>query len=235
MNEELFLTQLWRAPQDDYFIQKEILAASAEAGFMLFPDKKLLLCQGKIYIPDHKDLHLEVLQNHHDHPLQGNQGIKKTVQLIMRSYFWPGLRHNVTRYIWTCHTCIWAKTPHHKPYGLLKPLPIGERPWSSISINHIVELPSLEGSNAIMVTACRLTKGGIFIPSKMTDNAEDFANHFITHIFAKHGLRTTGNHNFPSPSSPTITCPTLPQGFPPSFPFPLITSLCTKLDLSPQI
>jgi hypothetical protein len=39
-----------------------------------------------------------------------------------------------------------------------------------------------------MVTACRLTKGGIFIPSKTTDDAEDFANHFLTHIFAKHGL-----------------------------------------------
>jgi len=39
-----------------------------------------------------------------------------------------------------------------------------------------------------MVTTCQLTKGGIFVPSKTTDNAEDFANHFITHIFAKHGL-----------------------------------------------
>ena len=99
MNEELFLTQLRQAPQDDYFVQKEILATSAEAGFTLSPDKKILLCQGKIYIPDHKDLCLEVLENHHDYPLQGHQGIKKTVQLIMRSYFWPGLRCDITRYI----------------------------------------------------------------------------------------------------------------------------------------
>ena len=134
--------------------------------FMLLPDEKLLLHQGKIYIPDHNNLCLEVLQNHHDHPLRGHQGIRKTVQLIMRSYFWPGLRRDVTRYIRTCHSCIRAKTPRHKPYGLLKPLPIGERPWSSISIDHIVELPSSEGNDAIMVTACRLTKGGIFIPSK---------------------------------------------------------------------
>jgi len=154
MNEELFLTRLRQAPQDDYLVQKEILATSTKAGFTLSPDKKILLRQGKIYIPDHKDLHLEVLQNHHNHPLPGHQGIKKTVQLIMRSYFWPGLRRDVTRYIRTCHTCIQAKTPHHKPYGLLKPLPIGERPWSSISIDHIVELPSSEGSDAIMVTAC---------------------------------------------------------------------------------
>ena len=47
MNEELFLTRLRRAPQDDYFIQKETLAANAEAGFMLSPDKRLLLRQGK--------------------------------------------------------------------------------------------------------------------------------------------------------------------------------------------
>jgi hypothetical protein len=188
MNEELFLTRLRRTPRDDYFVQKETLAANADAGFTLSPDKKLLLRQGKIYIPDHKNLRLEVLQNHHDHPLRGHQGIRKTVQLIMRSYFWPGLRRDVTRYIRTCHVCIRAKTPRHKPYGLLKPLPIGERPWSSISIDHIVELPKSEDHDAIMVTTCRLTKGGIFIPNRTTDDAEDFAEYFMTHVFAKHGL-----------------------------------------------
>jgi len=58
----------------------------------------------------------------------------------------------------------------------------------SISIDYIVELPKLDDHDAIMVTACRLTKGGILIPSRTTDDAEDFANHFITHIFTKHGL-----------------------------------------------
>jgi len=113
---------------------------------------------------------------------------QKTVQLIMRSYFWLGLWHDITRYIRMCHTCIQAKSPCHKTYGLLKPLPIGERPWSSISIDHIVELPMSEQNDVIMVTTCRLTKGGIFIPSRTTDKVEDFVELFITHVFAKHGL-----------------------------------------------
>ncbi|KAF8828383.1 hypothetical protein HHX47_DHR4000730 [Lentinula edodes] len=45
-----------------------------------------------------------------------------------------------------------------------------------------------EKYNAIVIVVCRLTKQAIYVPCHTTDNAEDFANLFITHVFSKHGM-----------------------------------------------
>lgn len=189
LNEENYLSKLRKAPHDPYFKDKSRTARTTEnQSFALSPDTKLLLREGRIYIPNYKNLRLEALQNHHDHKLRGHPGIRKTTQLITRTYFWPGLKKDVTNYVRTCHTCLRAKVPRHSPYGLLKPLPISERPWSSISLDHIVELPPSEGFDAILVVVCRLTKQAIVAPCHTTDTAKDFARIFIQHVFSKHGL-----------------------------------------------
>ena len=95
---------------------------------------------------------------------------------------------DITQYTQTCHVCLRGKTPHHKPHGLLKPLPIGKQLWSSISMDHIVELLDSNGYNAILVVVCHLMKQAIFIPCHGTDSTSDFARMFIHHVFSKHSL-----------------------------------------------
>jgi transposase InsO family protein len=189
LNEEALLSQIRNAPQDDLF-RKGMLDAesSSDSPFAPSPDGQLLLRAGKIYVPDHEDLRLKVLQAHHDHKLRGHPGIRKTTQLIQRTYFWPRLRRDVTRYIRGCHTCARAKAVRHRPYGLLKPLPIGERPWTHLSMDYIEELPDSDGFDAILVVVDRLTKQAIFLPARTTDTATELARQFIQHVFSKHGL-----------------------------------------------
>ena len=81
-----------------------------------------------------------------------------------------------------------ASPPRHKPFGPLQPLPIPQRPWSSISMDHIVELPLSNGYDSILVVVCRLTKMVHFIPCLSTDTAADFAKHFVDNIHRQHGL-----------------------------------------------
>ena len=188
LNEEFLLNKIKSAPPDEHFEQGRKKAESTQGPFELSPDGLLLLHRGKIYVPDHKDLRYQVLRDHHDHKLRGHPGIRKTTQLIMRTYYWPRIRRDVTSYVRACHPCARAKASRHSPYGLLKPLPIGERPWSSISMDHIDQLPSSDGHDAILVVMCRLTKQAIIIPTHTTDTAVDLANYFIQHVFSKHGL-----------------------------------------------
>jgi transposase InsO family protein len=164
------------------------IESQSNSPFAKSPDGQLLLRRGKIYVPDHENLRLKVLQAHHDHKLRGHPGIRKTVQLIHRTYFWPRLRRDVTRYVRGCHVCARAKPIRHKPFGLLKPLPIGERPWTSISMDYIEELPLSDGYDSILVVVDRLTKQAIFLPAHTTDTAIDLARQFIQHVFTKHGL-----------------------------------------------
>src|SRR5258707_10533096 len=90
-------------------------------------------------------------------------------------------------YIRSCTSCACTKVMHHKPYSLLKQLPIPGQPWESISMDFIEQLPASEGFTAILVIVDRLTKQLLFIPTHNTVDAPQLARLFLTHIFSKHG------------------------------------------------
>ena len=115
------------------------------------------------------------------HPLAGHYGQNKTIELIRRDYVWPSMRDFVKDYCNSCTVCGRIKPHRHKPYGLLKPLPVPERPWDSISMDLIEQLPASAGHTAILVVVDQLSKQGIFIPT-----AVQLASLFVLHVFSKH-------------------------------------------------
>jgi hypothetical protein len=152
-------------------------------------DPEGLLClDHRIYVPEANNLRLRVLQYRHDHPLSGHFGQNRTLKLIRREYTWPGIRTYVKDYVSSCTTCSRAKVPRHRPYGLLKQLPIPERPWNSISMDFIEQLPSSSGFTAILVVVDRLSKQCIFIPTHDTITSPELAKLFLLHVFSKHGV-----------------------------------------------
>src|SRR5258708_1080287 len=96
-------------------------------GCLLFRERK--------YIPNKGMLRLHTICDHHDHPTAGHFGETKTTELICHNYHWPGLRCMVVDYIRSCTSCARTKATRHKPYGLLKQLPIPGQPWESISMD----------------------------------------------------------------------------------------------------
>jgi hypothetical protein len=97
------------------------------------------------------------------------------------------MRNWITNYVKSCD-CARFKSSRHKPFGLLQPLPIPKRPWSSISTDFIVELPPSKGYTAIAVWVCRLTKMAHFVPCSTSVTAEHTARIFIQQIYRLHGL-----------------------------------------------
>ena len=86
--------------------------------------------------------------------------------------------------------CARAKTPHHRPYGLLKQLPVLEKPRNSISMDFIEQLPNSSGFTAILVIINRLSKQALFIPTHDTITSPELVKLFLLHIFSKHGVPT---------------------------------------------
>ena len=89
-----------------------------------------------------------------------------------------------------------SKSQRHRPYGLLKQLPIPERPWNSISMHFIEKLPMSDGSNTILVIINHLTKQSIFILTVDTITSPMLAKLFILHVFSEHGVpsHVTSDH-----------------------------------------
>ena len=94
----------------------------------------------------------------------------------------------VRNYVEACDTCPRIKDPRHKPYGLLQPLDIPQRPWQSISMDFIVKLPMSRGYDSIWVVCDRLTRAAHFIPCNETITAQELAWLFLARIFRLHGL-----------------------------------------------
>jgi transposase InsO family protein len=101
------------------------------------------------------------------------------------------MRADVDRYTRNCHTCQRSKPNRHAPFGVLRPLPIPERPWQDISMDFITGLPWSDGCDAIWVVVDRLTKERHLIPCRTDVDAKELANRFIAHIFRLHGLPLT--------------------------------------------
>src|SRR5260370_29261120 len=165
-------------------IRKQIKTANQPDGWTE-REGRLLFCEQK-YILNKGMLRLHTIHDHHDHPTAGHFRETKTTELIRRNYHWPGLRHMVGDYIRSCTSCAHTKAMRHKPYSLLKQLPIPGQPWESILMDFIEQLPVSEGFTAILVIVDRLTKQSLFIPTHHIVDAPHLARLFLTHLFSKH-------------------------------------------------
>ena len=94
------------------------------------------------------------------------------------------------QYTATCDLCLRTKAHKQPPTGHLQPLPTPDRPWHTISVDFIVELPESDGHDAIMVVIDSLTKRAHFLPVNTTITAEGLARQFRDHVWKLHGLPT---------------------------------------------
>ena len=109
-----------------------------------------------IWVP--KSERSKVLFDYHDHVLAGHPGQSKTLSLIKQTFCWPGITQDINDYIKKCLTCVRSKPSRMKPQGLLQPLKILDGPWRSVSVDFVVELPPLDGKDAVMVVVDRFLK-----------------------------------------------------------------------------
>jgi Integrase zinc binding domain len=155
--------------------------------FTLSKDSMLLLYKGHIYAPDYHNVCLTILCTSHDHLLIGHLGIHKTIHLVTRKYYWPGLTKTVKLYIGSCVVCAHTKPLHHAAYSPLKFLSIPMHPWNSILMDFITGLPLSSSSDSILVIMDQFMKMGLFIPTIMTLTAEGLSDLIITWVVVKHG------------------------------------------------
>jgi len=61
--------------------------------------------EGKVYIPKNEMLRAEIIRLYHDTPVRGHGRQWKTVELVTRNFWWPGVMKEVKQYIEGCDSC----------------------------------------------------------------------------------------------------------------------------------
>lgn len=82
----------------------------------------LLLHHRKVYVPKDQELRLQLLKLHHDTSLAGHPGRWKTLELLSRNYWWPGMTVDVKKYVLGCDTCQQNKSTNDRLLQLLNQL-----------------------------------------------------------------------------------------------------------------
>ena len=130
-----------------------------------------------------------VLREAHESPLESaHAGAERLWQILSSKFYWKRMKADIIEYCRTCDVCQKTKTPNFTKFGFLIPNPIPARPYQSISMDFIVNLPWSNGYNAIFVVVDRLSKQGSFIPCTTGLSAEEFAELFVRHIVCRFGL-----------------------------------------------
>jgi len=90
----------------------EIIKAVEEmkkAGIKMLRDEEwreengVMYKKGKVYMPKNKKLRAEIIRLHHDTLIGGHGGQWKTVEMVTRNFWWPGITKKVKRYVEGCN------------------------------------------------------------------------------------------------------------------------------------
>jgi transposase InsO family protein len=72
--------------------------------------------RGKVVVPE--SLRAYVLKMHHNIQLAGHQGKNRTLKQVMETFYWPGMKSDVVRWVKACLACRRRKTPRPMRAGI---------------------------------------------------------------------------------------------------------------------
>ena len=95
----------------------------------------------------------QIMSISHESALGGHLGVNKTVEKILKQFFWPGLRQDVSDYCRSCHVCQMVGKPNQKiPPAPLKPVPAFDEPFSTVIIDCVGPLPRTKAGHEYLLT-----------------------------------------------------------------------------------
>nr|KYP63406.1 Retrotransposable element Tf2 [Cajanus cajan] len=149
----------------------------------------ILRFRGRICLPCDSELRRAVLEEGHMSRLSIHPGMTKMYQDIKKSFWWPGMKKEITEFVAACLTCQKAKIEHQRPGGFLQLMEIPEWKWDSVTMDFVVGLPrTARNSDTIWVIVDRLTKCAHFLPVNKRWSLERLAQLYIREKVWLHGV-----------------------------------------------
>jgi hypothetical protein len=151
-------------------------------------EEGIVTFNGKIYVPRDAKLRHDIAHAHHNSVIAGHPGRWKTLELVSRNYWWPGISRYIASYVKGCDQCNRMKNFPSAPAGRLSPNAIPERRWQVITTDLIPGLPESHGFNTIWVAVDRLSKRVHIAPTTNEVDSVGLARLFRDHVWRHHGL-----------------------------------------------
>jgi transposase InsO family protein len=125
------------------------------------------------------------------HDEAGHPGIQRTLQAVMRYFYWPNMSRFVAQFVSSCTSCQAAKGSNRLPAGFVEPHVLPDEPASEWSVDFL-ELPqSADGHNCVAVWTERISKLVVLVPMSNKAHAItalEVAKSFVDQVFCWFGV-----------------------------------------------
>ena len=85
--------------------EKKIIQVLEKQDRLTWEEDGVVYMEGRIYIPNNKKIKEEILKENHDSADVEHLGQHRMLELIKRTYWWPGLKEDVKKYVQGCFKC----------------------------------------------------------------------------------------------------------------------------------
>jgi len=92
--------------------EKEIIQVLEKKDRLAWEEDGIAYMEERIYVPNNKKLREEILKEHHDLADIGHPGQHRMLELLKRTYWWPGLKEDIKKYVQGCFKYQQNKVQH---------------------------------------------------------------------------------------------------------------------------
>ena len=85
--------------------EKEVVQALKKEDGLIWEEDEVVYIEERIYVPNSKKIREDILKENHNSVDVGHPGQYRMMELIKRTYWWPGLKENIKKYIQGCFKC----------------------------------------------------------------------------------------------------------------------------------
>ena len=85
--------------------EKEVVQVLEKQDRLTWEENGVVYIEERIYVPNNKKIREEILKENHDSVDVGHPGQHRMLELFKRTYWWPGLREDVKKYVQRCFKC----------------------------------------------------------------------------------------------------------------------------------
>ena len=143
-------------------------------------DDSFITFNDMVYVPPHKKLQMRIIHAHHDEVFAGHRGQHTMSRLVQKSYWWPKMNRQISRYVRACPACARAKPQSCSSATTLQPHNVPLELWHMITLDLIGPLLLSDRYNTVLTIVDKLTKYTYFIPI-----SRDISSKGVAQIYAK--------------------------------------------------
>ena len=100
-----------------------------------------LYYRDRVCVPNDDEVKKSILEEAHSGSFAMHPSSTKMYQDLKTSYWWSGMKRDVSKFVTKCMVCQKVKTEHQVPSRLLQPIKIPEWKWDRIIMDFVVGLP----------------------------------------------------------------------------------------------